>query len=350
MSQSRGEASPGGLRASTGQLAALLDAELIGPADLTVHTFEPIDRASPGALTFIRSAVYAAEWARSGASAALVSRGIEVPGHDASCRALLVVPNADVAVARLLERMGPAREKPRAGVDARASVHPSARVSPGASIGPGCVVGAGSEIGEGVVLDAGASVGAGCVIGAETRLGPRVVVLDRCRVGSRCVLAPGVVIGADGFGFVRGPEGIVKVPQVGSVRIGDDVEIGANSCVDRAKTGETVVDDGTKVDNLVQIAHNCRVGKRCIICGQCGLAGSVVLEDDVTLGGGVQIMDGVRVGAGASIGARSGVNRDVPAGASYLGAPAVPAREAAAQMAAIKRLPDLIKRLRERES
>ncbi|MCC6285808.1 MAG: UDP-3-O-(3-hydroxymyristoyl)glucosamine N-acyltransferase [Phycisphaerales bacterium] len=349
MTETRGETSPGGLRASTGQLAALLDAELIGPADLTVHTFEPIEQATAGALTFIRSAMYAAGWARSGASAALVSRGIEVPGHDATRRALLVVPNADVAVARLLERMAPEREHPPVGVHPSAAVHPSARVSALACVGPGCVVGAESEIAEGAVLEAGACVGARCVIGAGTRLGPRVTVLDRCVVGARCVLAPGVVIGADGFGFVRGPAGIVKVPQVGGVRIGDDVEIGANSCVDRAKTGETTIGDGTKIDNLVQIAHNCRVGKRCIICGQCGLAGSVVLEDDVTLGGGVQIMDGVRVGAGASVGARSGVHRDVPAGASYLGAPAVPVREAAAQMAAIKRLPDLIKRLRERE-
>lgn len=325
---------------TAGAVAALLSAELVGPADLPLTGFDAIEKAGPGALTFIRSPDFASMWTMSKASAAVVTRGVNVPGHDPTRRALLIVPNADLAVVRLLGAIAPASPKAEAGIDPSASVHAGAEVAEDASIGPHCTVEEGAKIGSGAVLVAGVYVGRGSSVGAGSVLMPGVSVLERCHVGRRCVLNPGVVIGADGFGYVPAPggKGLVKVPHIGGVRIEDDVEIGANSCVDRGKIGDTTIGAGTKIDNLVQIAHNCRVGRACIICGMCAIAGSVEVGDGAVFAGGVRVVDNVKIGAGAKIGAGSGVMDDIPEGEEWLGSPARRATETLADWAAIRRL------------
>jgi UDP-3-O-[3-hydroxymyristoyl] glucosamine N-acyltransferase len=338
---------------TAGSIAALLAARLVGNPALPVDHLEAMDRAGPSALTFIRDAEYAACWPAARAAAALVTEGIAVPGHDPAARALLFVPDADLALARVLELFAPRAEPPAPGIHPAAAVDPTARIDRSASIGPCCSVGAGAVIDAGAVLVANVSVGRDARIGRGTVLHPMVMVGDRCRVGAGCLIHGGVVIGADGFGYRQDPagKGPVKIPHIGAVEIGDLVEIGANSCIDRAKFGATTIGSGTKIDNLVQVAHNCRVGRACLICGTVSLAGSVEVGDGVIIAGGVGVGDHRRIGAGARVGARSSVLNDIPPGETWLGEPAMPARTAAANYAAWRNLAELartVKKLQKR--
>lgn len=325
---------------TTGSLAQLLGARLDGPADLPIRALDGIDSAGPESLTFIRSGRYAARWARSRAAAALISDGLDAPGHDPSARALLRVPDADRALIAVLELFAPQPRPPAPLLHAAASIDPQATVAGSAHVGPGCVVARGASVGDGAVLIANVTVGTDASVGRACTLHPGVAVMDRCTIGDGCTIHAGAVIGADGFGYRPAPDGrgLVKIPHIGAVRIGNGVEIGANTCIDRAKFGDTVVGDGTKIDNLVQIGHNCVIGRACVICGLCGLAGSVTLGDGVVLGGGVRIADNLTIGAGARIGGGSGVMHDIPEGQTWLGAPATPYREQVRLIAALKKL------------
>lgn len=315
---------------TTGWLAQKLGAQLVGPADLAIARLDTLERGTAGALTFIRNGRYASFWPNSRASAALVTKGIEVPGHDAATRALLFVSNADLALNTVLELMAPKPPPARVGVHPSAIVDPSATIAPTASIGPGCVVEAGASIGEGTVLIAQVYVGADARIGRGCTMHPGVRVLHRCAVGDGCVFHAGVVIGADGFGYRPDPSGrgLAKIPHIGNVEIEAGVEIGANSCVDRAKFGSTVVGAGTKLDNLVQIGHGCTIGRCCLICAQVGIAGSVTVGDGVMLGGQAGIADNLTVGKGAQLAARAGIMQDVPPGETWFGTPAYNGRQA----------------------
>ncbi len=329
---------------TTGAVAAMVGATIIGREDLPLTGLAGIDQAGPGALTFIRSREYAAKWATSRATAALVSTGLEPMGHDPSSRSLLMVPDADAALLRLLERLTP-RVTHQAGVHATAVVDPTASVE-GAWIGPWCTVGAGAMVGAGSALAANVSLGAKVRVGAGCVLHQGVVVQDRCIIGDRCLVHPGVVIGADGFGYLPSPRGHMKIPHIGIVRIESDVEIGANTCIDRAKFGETIVGQGTKIDNLVQIGHNCRIGRHCIICGQVGLAGSVEVGDGTVIGGQVGVADNRRIGAGVMIGAQSGVMVDLADGAKVFGYPAGPASAMLRNYALLQHLAEHIARIK----
>lgn len=298
--------------------------EVIGPGELSLVGLETLERAGEGSLTFIRGADYARLWAGSKATAALVTRGIEVGGHDASRRALIVVDDADLALNVALEVFSPPAHRPPAGVHPTAVVDLTASVGLGVSIGPHCVIGPRVKIGDGCVLTAGVFVGADGAMGRGCLLHPRVTILDRCVLGDGCVLHSGVVIGADGFGYRPDPagRGVVKVPHIGRVEIGNGVEIGANSCIDRAKFGSTVIGDGTKIDNLVQIAHNCRIGRCCLIAAGTGIAGSVTVGDGVMMGGQVGIADNLIIGPGARLAAQSGVSKSVEPKGTVFGTPA----------------------------
>lgn len=309
------------------ELAAMTGGEVVGRADLRVDDLAPLDRATPNCLSFIRSAEFAAQWHTSRAGAALVTRGIDVPGHDPATRALIIVPDADMALVALLEALAP---KPRggAGVHALAVVDPSATVHATASVGPGCVVGAGARLDAGAILIANVIVGENAAIGERSVLHPGVSVYANCVIGRNCTVHAGTVIGADGFGYRPDPAGgLRKIPHIGNVVLKDDVEIGANTCIDRAKFGSTVIGRGTKVDNLVQIGHNCIIGEHVVICGQAALSGSVSVGDGAMLGGSVGISDNVNIGAGAKVYARSGVMHDVANGKAVMGYPAVDARQ-----------------------
>ncbi|MDX2147014.1 MAG: UDP-3-O-(3-hydroxymyristoyl)glucosamine N-acyltransferase [Planctomycetota bacterium] len=311
---------------STGELASLAGATLVGPADLRLTHVEALERASAGGLSFIRSQEYARQWAKSLASAALVSKGIDVPGHDPATRALLVVPDADMAIVALLDRLNAQRPAFRAGVHPSAVVDPEARVE-GAAIGPLCVVERGVRVAPGATLIARVHLGEGSQVGAGSMLHPGVVVYPGCVLGERVILHGNVVIGADGFGYRASAKGLVKIPHLGNVVIGNDVEVGAGTAIDRAKFGSTTVGDGAKIDNLVQIGHGCQVGKHAVICGQAAIAGSVTVGDFAQIGGNAGIADNVAIGARARVGAMAGLMRDVPDGHAVGGIPARSARD-----------------------
>lgn len=340
-------AAPGGAAPSwtTGELAARLRAELVGPADLRITRLDALDRADASTLSFIRDAKYAADWAESSAGAAIVSRGLPVspsPG-----RALLIVDDADRALIQILEALTPPSHR-TAGVSPTATIDPTARVDATASVGPGACIGPRTTVGARTAILANVTLGADVRVGADCELRPGVVVEDRCTIGSRVRIHPNAVIGADGFGYRPAPDGrgLLKIPHAGNVEIGDDVEIGANANIDRGKFGPTTVGEGTKIDNLVQVGHNCRIGRHCIICGTCGLSGSVTLGDGVVLAGGVAVADNITIGAGAKVGARSGVMHDIPAGEEWVGYPAAPVRVTMRLVASQRQLPEVLQKLR----
>ncbi|MFI4898006.1 MAG: UDP-3-O-(3-hydroxymyristoyl)glucosamine N-acyltransferase [Phycisphaerales bacterium JB059] len=332
---------------TTGQLAEMLAASLDGPAHLELTSIDALDDAAPGSLSFIRSDHFARRWPSSRASAALVTGGVDVPGHDPSARALLVVDDADQAMVALLEALTPEPHLPPVGVHPSSVVDPSATIHPEARVGPLCVVGAGARI------DAHATLVARVTLGRDTRLGeasilhPGVVLQDACAVGRHSALHPGVMVGADGFGYIPGPDGYPrKVPHLGNVVIGDHVEIGANTCIDRAKFGATTIEDHAKIDNLVQIGHNCTVGRGAIICGAAALAGSVKIGPGAIIGGMSALAEQSSVGARARLGGGAQLISHIPDAETYVGQPAGPAKETMANYAAFRRLASTIRELR----
>lgn len=335
------------------ELAGMIGATIVGNGEVVVDRLGHVADGSGGTLGFFRDTPHAREWIASGCPAAIAAAGVapsaagveatrDVSGSaswDATARALLVVKDADAALHTILTMIESQRPAPLPGIDPAAVVDPSAEIDPTASIGAMCVIGPEAKIGPRTILGASVTIGAETSIGADCQLMPGVRVLHACTIGQRVIIHSNTVIGADGFGYMATPRGLRKMPHVGTVVIEDDVEIGANSCVDRAKFGETRIGQGTKIDNLVQVAHNCVIGKHCVLCGQAGLAGGASLGDGVVLGGKVGVADGVKVGNGARIAAHSGVAHDLPGGEAYMGAPAWPANEWRRIFAAIRVLP-----------
>jgi UDP-3-O-[3-hydroxymyristoyl] glucosamine N-acyltransferase len=336
---------------TTSQIADHVGATLRGPGTIRIDRLDTLENARAGSLTFIRTTAYAGKWAASAASAALVSGDVELPGFDAGTKAILVVPDADLALIRVLHLFAPEAWTPPPGAHASAIVDPSARVHASARVGPGCVVGPDAQIDELAVLHAHVVIGAGARVGARTILHPHVAIGDRCRIGRDCILHPGAVIGADGFGYRPAPDGrgVIKIPHVGDVVVGDHVEIGANSCIDRAKLGSTVIGEGTKIDNLVQIAHNCQIGRGCLIAGQSGIAGSTIIGDGCVFGGQASVVDNTTIGPGSRIAANSCVTGPLPGNDTYFGYPAIRMVQMRRVIAATHKLPELIVRLRELE-
>lgn len=312
------------------------------PALVITGIREP-DKAGPSDIVVAQDERRAAQAFGGRAACVIIQEGI-APGE----KPHLVVGNARLAMAAVLEMFDPA-ETPRPGIDLRAVVSDSAVVAPTASVGARAIIEDGARIGERAVIYPGVYIGRDVVIGEDTVIFPNAVVLDRVRVGARVRIHSGAVIGSDGFGYIATASGHRKVPQIGTVVIEDDVEIGANSCVDRATIGETVIGRGTKIDNLVQVAHNVRIGEHCILVGCSAVAGSSTLGDRATLAGGAGVADHVHVGEGAVIGAMSLVTGDVPPGGFYSGSPARPHAEELRVKASIRKVPELRKALKELE-
>jgi UDP-3-O-[3-hydroxymyristoyl] glucosamine N-acyltransferase len=276
-------------------------------------------------------------WESSKACAAIVNEDVSIePGEN---RAFIKVKNADLAMSQVLELFAP--PTPLFSTD----IHPTAIIDSTAVIGNGTRIGAGSyigpkvQLGENVTIYPNVTILDECTIGKNTVIWSGAVVRERCHMGNGCIIHSNATIGADGFGFRPDPEkGLVKIPQIGNVVLGNNVEIGANSCVDRGKFSSTILGDGCKIDNLIQIGHNSKLGRFCIMAGQSGLAGSVTLGNGVMIGGSASITDHVTIGDGSIIGGGSGVTKDVPAGVTLLGYPAIEARDALRQWAILKRL------------
>lgn len=336
---------------TAGSIAALVAGELEGSPGVVIAGLSGLDDATEQSLTFIRSKKFANGWASSKAGAALVTRGIEVPGHDPARRALIRVPDADLAMVKVLAAFSPAWHAPDPGIHPAAVVDATAQVAKTARIGPGCVVGPHARIGDHTTLHANVTIGAHVTIGPGCVLFPGVVIYDRCSMGAQSILHGNVTIGADGFGYRPDPQGrgLIKIPHIGTVQIGNGVEIGAGTCVDRGKFGPTIIGDGTKIDNLCQIGHNVKIGRCCIICGMTALAGSVILEDGVTLAGHVGVADGLTVGTRAIISAKAGVTTSVPPGETWFGSPAGPHKDQMRAYAALRKLSDHMRALKRYE-
>ncbi|MAZ76324.1 MAG: UDP-3-O-(3-hydroxymyristoyl)glucosamine N-acyltransferase [Micavibrio sp.] len=303
-------------------------------AECVIEDVAALQDAGNGQISFFDNVKYKDDFKHTKASACIISK--EMIKHAPDGVTLLISPHPYKSYALIAQAFYP-EEYPESNISKAAHIDESA------SIGEGCVIEAGA------VIASGAKIGKGCWIGANVTIGDNVVLGDKCRIGANASIShailgqntrlyPGVRVGQDGFGFAIDPAGHVKVPQLGRVLIGDNVEIGANTCIDRGAGPDTVIGDGAWVDNLVQIAHNVKIGKGCVIIAQAGIAGSSIIEDYAVIAAQVGVAGHLTVGMGAQVGAQSGVMRDVPAGAKVLGAPAVPVKEEMRQIAAVKKL------------
>lgn len=325
------------------EIAQRLGAEVIGDPSLVLAGFAPADRAQPGDLTFAENDNYFARAEQSAASAVIVDKPF------ASSRKVLIrAPDARIAFAKVLPLFFP---EPAflAGIHPTAIVPASAQVDPTAHIGPYCVLGEKVRVGARAVLQAADYVGAGSQLGEEVNLFPNVTLYARTEIGNRVRIHSGSVIGSDGFGYVPDAGMHRKVPQIGNVIIREDVEIGANVTIDRGALGPTIIGRGTKIDNLVQVAHNVCVGEHCLLVSQAGIAGSTKLGNYVTLAGQAGVAGHLKIGNRVVVAAQSGVMTNIPDGETYLWSPAQPNRQAKRQMIALQHLPELLRRVSELE-
>ena len=329
-------------RFSAAELAQILGGTLTGDAARVVCEVAPLADAGPEDLSWVGSKKYLSQLATSKAGVVLVPKDCTVPAGVTAIH----VGDPDLAVLEVLKRLAPPPVTIPTGVNPAACVAPDAVVE-GAAIGPFVTVGAGAVVAPGTQLHSGVYVGPGVNIGRDCVLWANVVVREYTTIGERVIVHPNVTIGADGFGYHTRAGKHVKIPQIGGVVIEDDVEIGAGSCIDRARSGVTRIGRGTKIDNLVQIAHNVQIGEDCIVVAQCGISGSTTLGHHVVLAGQVGVIDHLKIGDMVSVAAQSGVTGDLAPGKAYRGMPAVENFDFGRQTIAVRRLPKMIEQLRE---
>ncbi|MTH97871.1 UDP-3-O-(3-hydroxymyristoyl)glucosamine N-acyltransferase [Roseibium sp. RKSG952] len=321
-------------------IAEWAGAELVrGEGDLSITGVAPVEDAHAGMLVFFDNVAYLDQLSTTEASACLVAKkhAAKVP----ETVALLVCPEPYRAWAKVLAKLFPDAMVPAFGavpaISERAVIAPDAKLEDGVSVEAGAVIGSGAEIGAGTIVRSNAVIGAGVRIGRDCVIGANAS-LQFALLGNRVYVHPGVCIGQDGFGYAMGPGGHLKVPQIGRVIIQDEVEIGANTTIDRGANRDTVIGEGTKIDNQVQIGHNVVVGRHCVIVSQVGISGSATLGDYVAIGGQSGVAGHVTIGMGAQIAAVSVVNQDVPPGGRYGGTPAKPVKQWFREVAALRKL------------
>lgn len=325
------------------QIAKQLNGEAIGDGATLLTGFASADLARSGDLTFADKEAYFLAAEASLAAAILVSGAFT-----SETKVLIRVPNVRIAVARVLPTFFPPDEAPL-GIHPSASIATSAQIDPTAHIGPGCAIGARVKIGARSVLLGGNHIGRDSQLGDDVCLFPNVVLYSRTQIGNRVSIHAGTAIGSDGYGYVFDDGRHRKVLQVGNVVIHDDVEIGANTAIDRGALGSTVIGQGTKIDNLVHIAHNVVIGKNCLVMGQVGFAGSTKLGDYCVIASQSGIAGHLKLGQQATVGAKSGVMRDVGDKETVLGIPAMPDKQTKRQWIALQQLPEMIRRMRDLE-
>lgn len=328
-------------------IAGLLGGEVVGDKQATVHTVSSIEQGKAGALAYLSNPKYEPYLYTTGASIVLVDKTFE-PSQPVSAT-LVKVDDAAACVVKLLEMYNAAKPR-RKGISDRASIAPEAAVGENCYVGDFAVIEQGAKIGADCQIYPQVYIGAGVRIGDGTTLYPGVKIYEGCRIGARCILHAGAVIGADGFGFMPNAEGgFDKIPQLGNVVIEDDVEIGANTCIDRAKTDSTIVRHGVKLDNLIQIGHNVEIGANTVSSAQTGIAGTSKVGSNCFLAGQVGVADHVTIGDRVQVGSKSGLDKDVPDGEIRFGYPALPGMQYHRSAAVFKRLPELDKRVRDLE-
>ena len=319
------------------EINEILNGSIVGNTSHKITAPEQLEQASETEISFIGCKKYENLWEKSKACVAVVNENISIaPGDN---RAFIKVKNADLAMSQVLNLFAPPLPQFLIDIHPTAVIDKSVTIGIETRVGAGCYIGPNVKIGKNTTIYPNVTILDESTIGDNTVLWSGAIIRERCHIGDECIIHPNATIGADGFGFRPDPEkGLVKIPQIGNVVIGNNVEIGANSCVDRGKFSSTILGDGCKIDNLVQIGHNSKLGKFCIMAGNSGLAGSVTLGNGVIIGGSASIKDHITIGDGAIVGAGSGVAADIPAGKTMLGYPAVEARDALKQWAILKRL------------
>lgn len=319
------------------ELAELVGGEVIGDAELRISGVSPFEEARPGEITLAAQKRYLDQLQSSPASAVIVSR--EVEKRPAGIN-LLLVERPKVAFALILQKFHP-KKLPASGISPVASIAPDSEIHPSASVHAHVVVEPGAIIGERVTLFPGVYIGSECYVGADCVLYPNVVLYPRTRLGERVIIHAGTVIGADGFGYVHDGKRQLKIPQTGYVEIHDDVEIGANSCVDRGTFGATVVARNVKLDNHVHVGHNCRIGENTIVVGQVGFSGSVEVGRDCIFAGHAGVSDHVRIGDQVVVAMKSAVTKDIPSRQMVSGQPAIDLKKDQKIRAISRRLPEI---------
>jgi UDP-3-O-[3-hydroxymyristoyl] glucosamine N-acyltransferase len=325
-----------------GDLATLVGGRLNGPPDIAIEGVAILDVAVAGDITLVDHADRAPLLAKSAATAAIVPSTFP-----ASEKPTIAVDDVHAAFARVVNHFRPQKTRPRGGVSMQAWISPTAKLGKDVEVHPGTTIGDDVIIGDGVTIHSGVRILHGCVIGANTTIFPNAVLYENCQVGEGVIIHAGAVIGAYGFGYKQVDGAHQLSAQLGYVVLGNDVEIGACATVDRGTYGATTIGDGSKIDNLVQVAHNCRLGKHNLICGQVGIAGSTTTGDYVVMAGQVGVRDHVHIGKGAVLCSMAGVSNNVPDGEIMLGQPATPLRRQKLQMAAIAKLPEMRREFRQ---
>jgi len=315
-----------------GEIVDFVDGQYAGDRGRSVSAVAPLAEAGEDQLSFLSNRKYAAQLAKTKAGAILVPKNLE--GED---ERWIRVDDPYFAIARIMTRWFSARPRPKA-VSPLASISPSARLGTNVAVGPFTTIGDSVAVGDNVTIFQNVSIEAGSTLGDDSIIYPNVVIYDGTRIGRRCVIHAGVIIGSDGYGFAMHEGKHHKIPQIGIVRIEDDVEIGAGTTIDRAALGETVIGEGTKIDNLVQIGHNVKIGKHCLLVSQVGIAGSTELGDHVFVAGQSGFSGHLKIGHRVQVAAKSAVLADVPDDTKVMGSPAMPFNEFARRHAALKRL------------
>jgi UDP-3-O-[3-hydroxymyristoyl] glucosamine N-acyltransferase len=324
------------------ELAALVGGKVVGDGEIAIRAAAPLSNVGPQEISFVEDAKHA-ENLDSCRAAALITR----PGLHRNGIPIIEVDDPLGAFLTVFKHFQRPADPPPPGVDSRAYVHPTAKLGDGVSLQPFVTIGENAVLGDRCRLYPGAVVGRNCTLGNEVVLYPNAVIYDGCKLGHRVIVHANAVVGKDGFGYRYQGGRHLKVPQLGSVEIGDDVELGACATIDRGTFQPTRIGEGTKIDNHVQIAHNCRIGKHNLFAAQVGLAGSCTTGDFVAFAGQVGVADHIHIGDGARLGAQCGVPADIPAGAKVLGSPALPVREAKQIMIHCQRLPEMRRDLKE---
>ncbi len=321
------------------ELAEFIGGTVVGDGEVEIHRVASIDNAKPGEITFLANPKYLPLLQSTQASAVMVKPGVEAPGV-----ALLVCPNPYLAFAKVLTALHVVKLECR-GIMEGAFVDPEAKIADGVTIYPGCVIGKNVTVGSGSTLYPGVLVYDNVTVGEDCLIHAGTVVREGCRIGNRVIVQPKAVIGSDGFGFAPDGSGYYKIPQVGIVVIEDDVEIGANTCLDRAAMGETRIGRGSKLDNLVQVGHNVKIGADSIIVAQGGIAGSTELGKHCTLGGQVGVAGHLKLGDNTMLGGQSGVAGNLPGGEVFSGTPAIPHRDWLRASMVFAKLPEMRKEI-----
>lgn len=331
---------PMGISFTLKKLAREIGGTVMGDGNLAITGVAPLDTAQVGDLTFVTNPRYLKNAQSTKASALLCEK--EIPGVSKS---FLLVPNPYAALARLISLFHPC-PVPEPGIQAGAWVATGAQVNPQAVVFPGAAVAQGAKVGARSILYPGVYLGENSSVGTDCILYPNVVVREGCLVGNRVILQPGAVVGSDGFGFAPDGEKYVKIPQVGNVVLEDDVELGANVCVDRAVLGTTRIGKGSKLDNLIQIGHNVVIGENTVMAALTGISGSTQVGSHVVMGGQVGLAGHLKIGDDVTLATRTGVMEDIPEKGVYFGSPSVEFSVEMKRIAASKQLPELIKRVR----